>query len=64
MLSLIRGTVNEAGLKVEAFLVDKVYEKGRKVSDEVMDNLNIERHSTCPHWNYTIRPRLMASPST
>jgi len=63
-LSLIRGTVNEAGLKVEAFLVDKVYEKRQKVSDEVMDNLNIERHSICPNWNYTIRPRPIVAPST
>jgi hypothetical protein len=64
LLALIRGTVNEAGLKVEAFLVAKVYEKGRKVSDEVMDSLNIERHATCPHWNYTIHPHPVVSPST
>lgn len=65
MLSLIRGTVNEAGLQVAAFLVDKVYEKGRKVSDEVMDSLNIERHATCPQWNYTIHPRpAVVSPCT
>jgi hypothetical protein len=57
MLSLIRGTINDAGLKVEAFLVDKVYEKGQKVSDEIMDSLNLERHSICPNWNYTLRPR-------
>lgn len=57
MLSLIRGTMNDAGLKVEAFLVDKAYEKGQKVPDEIMDNLNIERHSTCPNWNYTLHPR-------
>lgn len=56
-LSLIRGTVNETGLKVETFLVDKVYEKGRKVTDKVMKTLNIERHTTCPDWNYTIRSR-------
>jgi hypothetical protein len=64
MLSLIRGTDNDAGLKVEAFLVDKVYEKGRKVSNEIMTSLNIERHSICPNWNYTIRPHSTASPST
>jgi Rhodopirellula transposase DDE domain len=64
MLALIRGTANQSGLKVEAFLVDKVYQKGLKVADEVMESLNIERHSTCPKWNYTIRPRLTASIST
>lgn len=60
MLALIRGTTNQSGLKVEAFLVDKVYQKGLKVADEIMDSLNIERHSTCPKWNYTIRPRSTA----
>lgn len=64
MLSLMRGTVNETGLKVEAFLVNKLYQKGCKVSDEIMDNLNIERHATCPNWNYTIRPHPIASPFT
>lgn len=64
MLALIRGTANQSGLKVEAFLVDKVYQKGLKVADEVMDSLNIERHSTCPNWNYTIRPRSAASVCT
>jgi hypothetical protein len=23
----------------------------------VIQRLNLERHSTCPNWNYTIRPR-------
>lgn len=64
MLSLIRGTTNKAGLKVEAFLVEKAYEKGCKVTDKVMKTLNIERHTICPNWNYTIRPRSMAVPCT
>jgi hypothetical protein len=42
---------------VTAFLVERVFEKGLKVSDETMDALNLERHDTCPNWNYTIRPR-------
>jgi hypothetical protein len=58
MLALIRGTATETGLKVEAFLVNQVYQTGRKVADEVMKRLNIERHAICPNWNYTIRPRV------
>jgi len=57
MLALMRGTTNQSGLQVEAVLIDTVYEKGVKVADEVMEQLNIEHHSTCPRWNYTIRPR-------
>ena len=49
-LALIRGTVTETGLKVEAFLVSKVYAAGLKVADAVMKRLNIERHAVCPNW--------------
>ena len=57
MLTLIRGTVTETGLKVEAFLIDTVYRIGLKVTDKVMKILQIERLTVCPNWNYTIRPR-------
>lgn len=57
LLAYLRGTATETGLKVKAFLVDKVYEKGLKVSDAVMKSLNLERHAICPDWNYTLRPR-------
>ncbi|MCL5995263.1 MAG: ISAzo13 family transposase [Chloroflexi bacterium] len=56
MLALIRGMVTETGLEVEAFLVDKVYATGLKVTDAVMSSLNLVHHSVCPKWNYTIRP--------
>jgi len=57
LLDGIRSTTTQAGLRVEATLVDKTYEKGLSVSDDEMDLLMIEKHSTCPSWNYTIRPR-------
>jgi hypothetical protein len=58
MLALIRGTVTETGLNVEAFLVENVYATGLKVTNAVMSSLNLERHAFCPNWNYTIRPHL------
>ena len=64
MLALIRGTVTDTGLKVEAFLVDQVYLTGLKVADAVMNSLNLERHGVCPNWNYTIRPHLLSSVRT
>jgi len=64
MLALIRGTVTETGLQVEAFLVDKVYAPGLKVADAVMQGLNLERHAVCPNWNYTIRPRILGTAPT
>lgn len=64
LLACIRGTASETGLKVKAFLVDKVYETGIKVSDAVMESLNLERHAICPNWNYTLRPRPACQAST
>ena len=58
MLACIRGTDTDTGLQVEAFLVEQIYEKGIKVAKEVMQTLQIEWHTTCPRWNYTIKPRL------
>jgi len=57
LLACIRGTTTGAGLQVSAFLVEQLYERGIKVTDEVIRSLNLERHATCPNWNYTIRPR-------
>jgi hypothetical protein len=58
MLGLIGATTTTAGLKVKAILNEKVYAKGRRVSEAEMKMLNLERHEVCPDWNYTLRPRL------
>jgi hypothetical protein len=57
MLAYIRGTKTVTGLEVRAFLQDGVYKTGQSVSDAEMKALNLERHTVCPNWNYTIRPR-------
>lgn len=59
MLACIRDTQTQTGLNVSATLFDKTYAKGTKVSDLEMDQLLIQRHDTCPAWNYTLRPRLI-----
>jgi hypothetical protein len=64
MLGYIRGTTTTTGLTVEAFLLEGVYEKGQRVSEAEMEQLNLEHHQVCPRWNYTIRPRLAAAPDT
>ncbi len=58
ILSYIRGTTTRTGLKVKAFLQEGRYEKGKKVSDDEMKKLNLEKHAICPNWNYTISPRV------
>ena len=57
MLAYIRGTTTTTGLTVKAFLLEGVYETGQRVSDAEMKRLNLERHTVCPDWNYTFRPR-------
>jgi hypothetical protein len=57
MLGLIRGTSTRTSLSVSAHLLDGVFQKGTKVTDAVMQTLNMTRHTICPQWNYTFRPR-------
>jgi hypothetical protein len=57
MLGYIRGTTTAAGLKVQAFLDEGVYKKGRKASRDDVKLLSIKYHDVCPQWNYTISPR-------
>jgi hypothetical protein len=58
MLNAIRGTTTQTGLTVRAAVLDGTFEKGQKVSDDQMQQLNIEYQSVCSQWNYTIRPQL------
>ncbi len=64
MLNAIRGTVTRTGLRVRAALLDGTYQKGQKVSNAQMQQLNIEHYSVCSQWNYTIRPHLPVPSAT
>jgi len=44
-------------LTVEAACHEGIYATGQSVSDTAMATLQLERHATCPTWNYTLRPR-------
>jgi transposase len=57
VINLINGTRTKTGLKIRAELTQKRYRNGIRVSDADMKKLNLEKHNTHPHWNYTIRPR-------
>jgi hypothetical protein len=54
---LIGSTRTKKGLRVKAKLDRKHYDTGKKISDDEMDQLNIEYDKVNPQWNYTIRPR-------
>lgn len=57
VLGLLRGTSTRTGLQVTAEWWDRPYAKGVKVSDADMAKLELDRHDTCPRWNYTLLPR-------
>ncbi len=56
MLNFIRTTTTEAGLAVNAYLIQGRYDIGVKVSDQQMRQLALLSHDTLGLWNYTLRP--------
>jgi len=57
IVKLISGTATAKGLRVTCRLDRRKYPTGRKVTDEEMKHVNIERHNFHGEWNYTIQPR-------
>ncbi|MBI5604643.1 MAG: ISAzo13 family transposase [Deltaproteobacteria bacterium] len=57
IVNLIARTTTAKGLKVTCRLDRRKYPVGRKVSDEEMKRVNLERHKFHGDWNYTIRPQ-------
>lgn len=60
LLNYIRGTTTTTGLTVKAFLLDRLFRKGRTVSQYDRDAICLERRSICPTWNYLIHPQPIA----
>lgn len=54
MLNCIRSTSTSTGLTVEAFLNTTQYDKGIKISDGQMKEIQLRRHDALPNWNYSI----------
>ena len=57
VVNLIGNTRTERGLEVCAVLDEHTYEKGKKVSDEAFQALDIVGDKFHPEWNYTVKPR-------
>jgi transposase len=57
IVKLISRTTTAKGLRVTCRLDRRKYPKGRKVTDEEMKCVNLERDEFHGEWNYTIRPR-------
>jgi len=57
VVRLISRTATTKGLRVTCRLDRRKYPTGRKVTDEEMKRVNLERNKFHGDWNYTIRPR-------
>jgi len=60
IVKLIAGTTTAKGLKVTCRLDRRKYPKGRKVTDEEMQHINVVRHRFHGEWNYFIEPQKAA----
>ena len=57
VVNLIGAVTTKQGLRVQSELDENSYESGRKVTDEEMEQLSIERADFHGEWNYTLVPR-------
>lgn len=56
IVNLIGRTKTRTGLEVHAWLDEREYAKGRKVTDAELDEVVIKRHAFHGEWNYEIHP--------
>ena len=56
IIQLIGSTTTRGGLKIKAKIDKKKYEKGKKVSDEEFNSINVIGNRVLPKWNYFISP--------
>lgn len=57
IVNLISNTTTAQGLTIQADIDELSYETGKKVSDETMETLAIEKCSFHGEWNYSVLPR-------
>jgi hypothetical protein len=56
VVNLIGNTKTKTGLKITARLDPKRYAKGRRISDQELRRVNLQRDPFHGEWNYSIRP--------
>lgn len=61
IVKLIANTTTAKGLKVKCRLDRRKYPTGRRISDEEMKLINMERNKFHGEWNYTIKPKTLNS---
>ncbi len=61
VVNLIGATTTKAGLAIRSALDENAYPLGRKITDEELASLSIQRDSFHGEWNYTLSPRAQNS---
>jgi transposase len=56
VVKLISATTTKDGLKIKAKLDSKEYRKGKKISNDEFEEINLKFSKNFPQWNYTITP--------
>lgn len=56
IVNLIAATTTKTGLRVKSRLDNRIYAKGRRVSDKDLALVNLEPNAFHGEWNYTIHP--------
>ncbi len=57
VVNLIGNTKTNKGLKIKAKLDENIYEKGKKITDEQLNAINLEKSEFHGEWNYKIKPQ-------
>lgn len=57
VVKLIGNTKTNKGLKIKAKLDENIYEKGKKITDEQLNAINLEKSEFHGEWNYKIKPQ-------
>lgn len=58
MVNLIASTTTKPGLRIKAEASNQNYQTGKKVSNEMLDKVNMIGHEFHSEWNYVIMPNL------
>jgi hypothetical protein len=61
IVNLIAATTTKTGLAVRSRIDDRVYPKGRRISDKQIALVNLEPNAFHGEWNYTIHPTTAAT---
>ncbi|MCP4263383.1 MAG: ISAzo13 family transposase, partial [Planctomycetes bacterium] len=55
-VNFVSNTKTDTGLRIQAYIDEREYAKGIKVSNKEFKRLRITKNDELDNWNYTIKP--------